>query len=116
MTTQSPEPARRPIAPAAQSIVDAVATAGVRRLCQQLVEEISNLHRDVELTATDVDIQAEIRTRGRARPLCRIVPYRELIHVQVGSDPMWESRVRDEAGYFAAIDMILRTFLRTFGS
>lgn len=105
----------RSIDPAAQSIVDTIAVAGVRRLCQRLVEELSSLHRDVTVVTSDVDIQAEVRTARGVRGLCRIVPYRELIHVQVGDRIMWESRVRDDAGYYQAVDMILRSFLRAFG-
>jgi hypothetical protein len=72
------------------------------------VDELARLHGDVSLSVGTVDIRAE----AWGRQLCRIVPYRELIHVQVGEAPMWESRVRDEAAYLEAIDMILSTFLR----
>ncbi len=89
-------------------LVDTIADAGVRELCLRLLKEVSGLHADVVVSADGVDIRAEVRGRS----LCRIVPYRELFHVQVGASPMWESRVRDEAGYFEAVDMILRTFLR----
>jgi hypothetical protein len=40
------------------------------------------------------------------------VPYRELVHIQVGDSPVWEARIRNERDYLEAVDMMLRAFVR----
>lgn len=82
--------------------------AHVRESCARLVETVASLHRDVAVSGTGVDVRAEFR----GRLLCRLVPYRELLHVQVGDDPTWETRVRTEGDYLEAIDVLVRTFRR----
>jgi hypothetical protein len=46
--------------------------------------------------------------------LCRVVAYRQLFHVLVGDESAWETRVRDSAGYAAALDRVLSRFLDTY--
>jgi hypothetical protein len=82
--------------------------AHVRDLCARLVEDLGALHREVEVVGTGVDIRAEFR----GRTLCRLVPYRELVHIQVGDSPVWEARIRNERDYLEAVDMMLRAFVR----
>jgi hypothetical protein len=69
---------------------------------------VSGLHRDGVVAESGVDVRVELH----GHPLCRLVPYRGLIHVQVGGATTWESRVRDEAGYLDALDRIVTAFLR----
>jgi hypothetical protein len=40
-----------------------------------------------------------------------LVPYRELVHVQIGSDATWETRVRNEQGFRLLADRLLREFV-----
>jgi hypothetical protein len=99
------EPGERPSRPAVPS---PEAHAHVRNLCARLVDELASLHADIELMGTGVDIRAEFQ----GRTLCRLVPYRELVHIQVGDSPVWEARIRSERDYLDAVDMILRAFVR----
>lgn len=74
---------------------------------ERLVAILGGLHTDVSVGETGV----ELRARVGERTLCRVVPYRELLHVQVGDAPVWEVRVRDEAAFLDAVDRILRAFV-----
>lgn len=89
------------------SLGDVIANVAVRGFFHELLEILSNLHEDVAVRWSPVDIRAEFA----ARTICRIVPYRELIHIHVGDAPAWEVRVRDEVGYLEAVDRILDVFL-----
>jgi hypothetical protein len=80
----------------------------VKELFLRLAADLDRLHRDVAVRASDIDVRADVA----GRPLCRLVPYRELIHVQVGDGPTWESRVREAGGYYQAVDMIAATLLQ----
>lgn len=86
---------------------DVIANVTVRGYFNELIEIVSSLHDEVVVNFGQVDIRAEFGTRT----ICRIVPYRELIHIHVGDSPAWEVRVRDEAGFLAAVDRILDVFL-----
>jgi hypothetical protein len=86
---------------------DVIANVTVRGFFCELVEILADLHERVEIQHGPVDIRAEYA----GNCICRIVPYRELIHIQVGEAPAWEVRVRDEAAYLDAIDRILDTYL-----
>lgn len=108
-------PAQAPpshVPPAVRALADTIADAGARERFVRLVTEVGRLHPGVDVTVTGVDVRAEFN----GGTLCRIVPYRELIHVQVGEDPMWETRVRTDAGYLAALDRIVDAFLRAAAS
>jgi len=59
-----------------------------------------------------VESGVELRADFENHLFCRVVPYRELLHIQVGTDPTWEIRVRDRAAYAGAVDRIFREFLR----
>lgn len=73
-----------------------------------LVTSLESLPGSVRVVESRVDLRAEVGEQL----LCRIVPYRELLHIQVGGDPGWEVRVRDRGAYFEAVDRILREFCR----
>lgn len=72
----------------------------------RLVDMLRRLHGDVGVEESAVELRAGLGQRT----LCRVVPYRDLLHIQVGSNPTWEVRVRDRAGYLAVTDRILREF------
>jgi len=78
----------------------------------RLVDSLRSLPGSVRVEESSVDLRAEF---GR-RLLCRVVPYRELLHIQVGAEPTWEIRVRDRGAYASAIDRIFREFLRMVAS
>jgi hypothetical protein len=80
----------------------------VKALFLRLADDLNRLHGDVTVSVSDIDLRAD----AAGRPLCRLVPYRELIHVQVGDGPTWESRVRESGGYYQAVDMIVATLLQ----
>jgi hypothetical protein len=107
-----PTPTEPPRAAAASAphrpISDAVSHAHVRDSCARLVEDVASLHREVTIAGTGVDIRAEFR----GRLLCRVVPYRELLHVHVGDGPTWEARVRNESDYVSVVDAVVRAFRR----
>jgi len=100
-----PQPLRteRPVSALAETISDRY----VREMFDSLVELLGGLHNEVTVSADGVDVRVEYS----GRQLCRLVPYRELIHIQIGDGSVWEIRVRDETTYFQAADRILRTFV-----
>ena len=79
----------------------------VRRLFGQFVETMLGLHEDIRSEGTDV----ELRILYREELLCRLVPYRELFHVQVGESPAWETRVRTPDAFADTVDRALQRFL-----
>ena len=90
------------------SFGDIIANVSVRGFFHELVDVLTHLHEDVEVQYSPVDIRAEYC----GRTICRIVPYRELVHMQIGDDPVWEVRIRGEAGYLDAVDLIFDVFLK----
>lgn len=86
---------------------DIITHLPVRNFFHELIDILSGLHSDVQIRRSPVDIRAEFN----GRTICRVVPYRELIHLQVGDTTVWEVRVRDEAGYLEAVHRILETYL-----
>jgi len=78
----------------------------------RLVLFLHGLHTDGRVRESGVELRAELG----GRLLCRVVPYRELLHIQVGDAPTWEVRVRDEAGFLDAIDRILAVFVRVLAA
>jgi hypothetical protein len=79
----------------------------VRGYFYELVKIVSGLNADVDVQYGSVDIRVEYT----GKCICRIVPYRELIHLHIGESPVWEVRVRDEAAYLEAVDRILDVYL-----
>jgi hypothetical protein len=66
------------------------------------------MHTDVRVVESGVDFRAEY---GDA-VICRVVPYRELLHVHVGADPTWEARIRSETAYADVMERVVGVFLR----
>ena len=95
--------ASRPVAQLAAEIAD----GSVRLLFERLVDEIGNVHPDVETTTTSVEMQLSYR----GELLCRLVPYKELVHVRIGEPPGWETRIRSEHALLDAIDRVLMRLL-----
>jgi hypothetical protein len=86
---------------------ETITNLAVRGYFYELLEILTNLGEDVEINESPVDIRVEYS----GNTICRLVPYRELIHLHVGEGPVWEVRIRDEAGYLEAVDRILDVFL-----
>ena len=90
------------------ALADVITDQSVRSMYGSLVECLESLHGSVRVKESGIELRAEFENNL----LCRVVPYRELLHIQVGKDPTWEVRVRDRSGYAGAVDRILREFLR----
>jgi hypothetical protein len=86
---------------------DVIVNVGVRGFFCELIQILTDLHEEVEIHHGPVDIRAEYA----GNCICRIVPYRELIHIQIGESPIWEVRVRNESAYLDAVDRILDVYL-----
>ncbi len=91
---------------------DRITVPEVKQLYNRLIDGTLGIHEDVEVRAA----QLESRIQYRGSLVCRVVPYRELFHVQIGGNPMWETRVRDAAGCADAMDRILARFLDLYAS
>lgn len=96
-------PAPRPSAGLGEIISD----ASIRRRFDDLLGLLEGLHERVTVSIGNVDVRVEYD----GKLLCRVVPYRELIHLQIGDSPTWEIRVGNDKGYAEAVDRILKTFL-----
>ncbi|MBI4720080.1 MAG: hypothetical protein HY770_02400 [Chitinivibrionia bacterium] len=84
----------------------------LRELFLGFIRNVASMHQDIRMQAGDL----EIRMMFKDAVLCRVVPYRELMHVQIGDYSGWEIRVRDEEACLDALDMSIRHFLRMFSS
>jgi hypothetical protein len=84
----------------------------VRELYDSFLYLVCGFHEAVKQESTRV----EIRLNFEKRLLCRVVPYRELFHVQVGEENAWEIRVRDEAALLDTVDRVLARFLQLYAS
>ncbi len=82
----------------------------VARLYVDLVEFIGNLDDRVEIDDNGVDVRAQFA----GETLARVVPYRELMHVSIGEEPVWEARLRDHRGWMEAADRVLEVFVERF--
>lgn len=88
-------------------LADQIRNQEIRALFNDLMEKLPEIHPEVSREVSPV----EARFTVRERCLCRVVPYRDLIHVQIGEEPCWEVRVRGEQDYREAFDRILRELL-----
>lgn len=93
-------------------LANEIADRSVKELFERFVETYSNVHDDIRVQTTSV----EIRFFYQGELLCRLAPYRELFHVQIGDGPGWETRVRTEESFFAAIDRALHRFLEAYAA
>lgn len=91
---------------------DLIADRKVRELYYGFLDAICGIHGEVEVRT----MQLESRVYFGGTLLCRVVPYRELFHVQVGEKNPWEIRVRDAASCFDTLDGVLTEFLDRYVS
>jgi hypothetical protein len=96
-----------PNSPQVDRLVDEISDRSVRELFELFLETVLSLDEHVTLEATRV----ELRVLCRGEFLCRLAPYRELFHVQVGEDPAWETRVRTNEGCIEAVDRVIQRFV-----
>lgn len=95
--------------PHSHGLDEVIADRVVRGLYRRLLALVSALHEDVRVEESDVDVRVAFGEHA----LCRVVPYRELVHVLIGTDGTWETRVRDEQGFRVLADRLLREFVAT---
>ena len=93
------------------ALAEVIEDQPLRSMYQRLVVLLDGLHEDVRVDETSLELRAELG----GSLLCRVVPYRELLHVQVGHSPTWEVRVRDQRGFEQAVDHVFRCLLRMVG-
>jgi hypothetical protein len=89
-----------------------IADHDLRALYDDFLGAIRATHDDVRFETT----RMETRVFFRETLLCRVVAYRQLFHVQVGKDSVWEIRVRDRASCSDTLDRVLTRFLESFAS
>lgn len=93
-------------------LAGSIADNTVKALFERFVETYAGLHDEIRVHASSV----ELRFFYRNEFLCRLAPYRELFHVQIGETPAWETRVRSEKGLLETVDVALRHFLRVYAA
>jgi hypothetical protein len=98
--------------PPRSSPADAIADPTVARLTGDLRRVLTALHGEVRIVETETDIRAEFR----GTTVCRMVAYRELLHIQVGEHPVWETRVRTAAEFPEVVERVVRAFLHVLAS
>ncbi len=84
----------------------------LRGLYDKFLDALSGIHDEVRMETT----RMETRVFFRDTPLCRVVAYRQLFHVQVGKGNVWEIRVRDRASCSDTLDRVLTRFLEVYVS
>ena len=104
MTSSQPEERSR-----VAGLGDEISQGFVADLYRRFVTTVGELHPSVRVRSSRV----EARFFYNDALLCRVVPYRELFHVQIG-DAAWETRVRNEAGFLDAVDRTVQRFLQIY--
>lgn len=99
---------QRPDSPPPDRFGEIITDSSVRGYYREIIDHLRKLHEGVTVSYCDVDVRAEYG----GRLICRIVPYRELLHIQIGHSPVWEVRVKNETGFMEAMGHILETFLK----
>jgi len=94
----------------AAGLGDEISQGFVADLFRRYVSIVGELHPGVEARTSPV----EARFFYNRALLCRVVPYRELFHVQIGETSAWETRVRNEAGFLDAVDRTVQRFLQIY--
>lgn len=89
-----------------------IADRELRELYARFLRAVRDLHDEVRFETT----RMETRVFFRDALLCRVVAYRQLFHVQVGKENVWEIRVRDAASSCETLDRVLERFLETYAS
>ena len=96
--------------PRESDLGDVIANRELQELYRRFIDSVRDIHEDVVLEVSHM----EIWVRFDDTVLCRIVPYRELFHVQVGEDNIWEIRVRNRSGCLETLDRVLSRFLEEY--
>jgi len=91
-------------------LANEIADRAVRGLFERFIDACSGFSESIEVEANSV----EARFFYSGQFLCRVAPYRDLFHVQIGESPSWETRVRSEAGFLDAVDKALQLFLEAY--
>ena len=94
--------------PSRPSLSDLVENHDLGALVGELRTLLPRLHSEVRVQETPYELSVQFRDML----LCRVVPYRELLHVQIGQDPVWETRLRSARDWPEVMDRIVRVFLR----
>lgn len=89
------------------NLVEAVASPALGRLVDDLRVALGNLHGEVRVVESSLELRAEFR----GVDICRVVPYRDVLHIQVGQHPLWETRLRRAEEFPQVMDRIVRVFL-----
>ena len=84
----------------------------VRGLFERFVETVGGFHGDLQLVTS----RADLRFLFADVLVCRVAPYRELFHVQIGESPTWETRVRRADDLVETVDRALGRFLAVYAS
>lgn len=84
-----------------------IADTFLRDLYYKFLASVCGFHDGVRVETARLDV----RIFWRDGLLCRVAPYRELFHVQVGKEDIWETRVRNRAGCVESLDRVLARFL-----
>ena len=82
----------------------------LQELYRRFIDSVRDIHADVVVDVSHM----EIWVRFDDAVLCRVVPYRELFHVQVGQENIWEIRVRNRLGCLETLDRVLSRFLEIY--
>lgn len=93
--------------PQAARLGDQISDGAVSKLFYRYLESVGGMHDDIAEKTSSV----EIRLFFGDELVCRLVPYRELFHVQIGDGSVWETRVRNEAMFEDTLDHTLHRFL-----
>lgn len=87
---------------------DVINDQSVRALFEKMRRDLAQIHTDVSVVESEIDFRAEYGDEV----ICRVVPYRELLHVHVGANPTWEARIRSETAYADVMERVVGVFLR----
>ena len=91
---------------------DVIAEPELRALYDRFMTAIRRIHPDIDVRPG----RLESRIVYRDAVVCRVAPYRELFHVQVGGTPGWETRVRDAGGCAETLHRVLTRWLDLYST
>ncbi len=103
-------PTSQRVSPGETDPGNTIADQRIRELYYRFLDAICGFHDEVRVETSRMDAKAYFEGAF----LCRVVPYRQLFHVLVGKETVWETRVRDSAGCVEAVDHALSRFLDTY--
>ncbi len=100
----------RPVLPRGADPGEVIVDQRLRNLYRRFLGALLDFHDEITMEITRV----EVRVFFGNVLLCRVVPYRELFHVQIGEENAWEIRVRHEAACLDTLDRALVRFLDVY--